>query len=184
MTREPVLCAGATTRTTSRLHPGRTSAPGIRRLAAPRANRSRRRAAAKMALLDWLYQQDAVREINPPARESMLKSPEHGVWHGQPFSDEDDLDYAAAWLFRKGFVKGHTVDEQEGPVLLYLTDTGVTCADEYASDSDAYLRARSRPQAGNFSLTVAGDSNGCFLTGVKIFTIPINPDAAGSLPRR
>ncbi len=59
---------------------------------AARADRSRRRAACRIAMLDWLLSIDAVREFNQPARDSMLDSPAHGFWHGQPFTDEDDLD--------------------------------------------------------------------------------------------
>jgi hypothetical protein len=132
---------------------------------AARDNRSLRRTAARIALLDWLHQKDAVREFNPPVREGMLESPAHGYWHGQPFtdnplSDEDDLDHAAAWLFRNGFVKGMTVGEAEGPVRLYLTDAGVTCAERFGSDVDRYVQAQQKQGGGNFSMTVAGDNYG------------------------
>ncbi len=64
-------------------------------------------------MLDWLYSRDAVREFNQPARDLVLDSSAHGFWYGQPFMD-DDLDGAAAWLFRNGYVKGITVAEAEG----------------------------------------------------------------------
>lgn len=122
-----------------------------------RADRSRRRAACRMGMLDWLYQQDAVSEFNPPARKRMLDSPAHGFWHGQPFTDEpftddNDLDYAAAWLFRNGYVKGSTVDEARGPVQLYLTDQGLTCAERYDSDVDRYAQAQQQQGQGGGSV--------------------------------
>lgn len=131
---------------------------------AARANRTRRRAACRMAMLDWLCQQDAVSELDQPAREAMLKSSEHGVWHGQPFT-EGDLDYAAAWLFRNGFVKGITTGEDAGPVRLYLTDAGLTCAERYDSNVDSYSEAQAQQAGGGFSLTVAGDNYGQMAAG-------------------
>jgi len=128
---------------------------------AARADRSRRRAACRIAMLDWLLSIDAVREFNQPARDSMLDSPAHGFWHGQPFTDEDDLDQAAAWLFGNGLVKGPTVDQAQGPVQLYLTDAGVTCAERYDSDVDRYAQAQAQQKlAGGFNLSFGGDNYG------------------------
>jgi hypothetical protein len=122
-----------------------------------RADRGRRRAACRVAMLDWLYSHDAVREFNQRARELMLSSSAHGLWYGQPFTD-DDLDGAAAWLFRNGYVKGITVDQAEGPVRLYLTDTGLTCAERYDSDVDRY--AQDQQRQGGYSVNFGGDNYG------------------------
>jgi hypothetical protein len=53
-----------------------------------------------------------------------------------------------------------TVGEAEGPVRLYLTDAGVTCAERFGSDVDRYVQAQQKQGGGNFSMTVAGDNYG------------------------
>ncbi len=126
-------------------------------------DRSRRRAACRVAMLDWLYSVDAVRELHQTSRDGMLTSAPHGFWYGQRFTN-DDLDYAAAWLFRNGYVKGIKVEEFEGPIVLHLTDAGVTCAERNDADVDRYAHAQQQ-QDGNFSLTVSGGNYGQMTAG-------------------
>jgi len=125
---------------------------------AERADRGKRRAACLTAMVDWLYSIDAVSELDQPPREQMLDSPVHGMWYGEPFT-EIDLDRAAAWLFRNGFVKGVTIAEAVGPIRLYLTDTGLTCAERYDSDVDRYAEAQQK-QASGFNVSFGGDNYG------------------------
>jgi hypothetical protein len=68
----------------------------------------------------------------------------HGPWYAGPFS-EADLDDAADWLHRNGLVGGVTVDQALGPVRLYLTDEGVRCAEDFDSDTNAYMADQRRP---------------------------------------
>lgn len=106
-------------------------------LQAARSNKQRRRSACRDAMVDWLYSHDAV---NPPGvvRDLMLDDHQRGYFFAEPFT-ADDLDAAAAWLHRQGLVGGAMVEEFEGPVRLYLTDTGVKCAEDFDSDTGGYL---------------------------------------------
>ncbi len=103
-----------------------------------RRNKQRRRSACRDAMVDWLYSGDVT---SPPGavRDRMLQDPEHSYFFAELFS-AGDLDSAAAWLYRQSLVRGTMIDQAEGPVRLYLTDSGVTCAEEFGSDTDNYLR--------------------------------------------
>jgi hypothetical protein len=125
---------------------------GVRDLAeelkAVRANKRMRKAACRDAMVDWLHSLDATSELEMPVRDAMLDDPRHGIWFGEPFT-ADDLDEAAAWLERQGLVKGISVAGARGPVRLYLTDAGVTCAEDFDSYAARYLDAQSRgPRSG------------------------------------
>jgi hypothetical protein len=89
-------------------------------------------------MVAWLYSQDAVGELTQPVRDQMLDDPRYGIWLAKPFT-ADDLDASAAWLNRHGLVKGIMIDQCEGPVRLYLTDSGVTCAERFGSDTSRYI---------------------------------------------
>jgi len=58
---------------------------------------------------------------------------------------EADLENAADWLRRNGLVGGATVDQALGPVRLYLSNEGVRCAEDFASDTNAYMADQRRP---------------------------------------
>ena len=87
-------------------------------LQATRSNTQRRRSACRDAMVDWLYSCDAV---NPPGvvRDRMLQD-RRGYFFAKPFT-ADDLDSAAAWLYRQSLVGGTMIAEAQGPVRLYLT---------------------------------------------------------------
>lgn len=126
-----------------------------------RADKRLRRAACHDAMVDWLYARDAISSLTQPARDEMLADRRWGTWLAEAFS-ADDLDAAAAWLHRQGLVKGMTVDECEGPVRLYLTDTGVACVEEFSSDTARYVAAQ-RPPAGlahSNAVTINGPASG------------------------
>ena len=98
-------------------------------------------------MVDWLYSVDAV---NPPGalRDQMLDDPQRGAWFAEPFS-QDDLGSAAGWLERNGLAKGTMkMDQREGPVRLHLTDAGVTCAEEFGSDTGRYFDKQRQPLPG------------------------------------
>lgn len=115
-------------------------------LKAARDNKQRRRTACRDAMVDWLYSRDA---LSPPGviRETMLEDPQRGYWFAEPFSD-DDLDSAAAWLCRQRLADGTLVDQAQGPIILYLTDAGVTCAEDFGSDTGACLDKQQYRAAG------------------------------------
>ena len=112
-------------------------------------------------MIDWLYAQDAISPLKQPARDQMLDDPRQGIWLAEPFSAED-LDAAAAWLHRQHLVEGITVAQCEGPVRLYLTDAGVTCAEEFGSDTARYVAAQRQaaPAAGPNTVTIHGPATG------------------------
>jgi hypothetical protein len=137
----------------------------VERLHAARASRQVRRAACRDAMVDWLYSLDAVSRQAMPARDEMLNDLGRGIWFGQPFC-EADLDEAAAWLHRNGLALGLTVDQADGPVRLYLTDRGVECAEDFASDTRSYMEKQRQPpthgptvhiQTNSAPFQVAGD---------------------------
>lgn len=105
-------------------------------LQAARSNTARRRLACRDAMVDWLYSRDAV---SPPGvdRDGMLHD-RRGYFFAEPFT-ADDLDAAAAWLYRNSLVGGAMIAEAQGPVVLYLTDSGVKCAEDFSSDTSAYF---------------------------------------------
>jgi hypothetical protein len=118
---------------------------GGRRLAeelqAQRSDKRLRKTACRDAMVDWLYARDATSLLTQPARDEMLSDPRWGTWLAEPFSAQD-LDTAAAWLNRQGLAGGLMVDECEGPVRLYLMDAGVTCAEEFGSDTTRFIAAQ------------------------------------------
>lgn len=111
-----------------------------------RGSKQRRRSACRNAMVDWLYAGDAV---SPPGivRDTMMQDLQRAYFFAGPFS-ADDLDAAAAWLQRQGLVRGTMVDQAHGPVILYLTDTGVKCAEEFGSDADRYLQRQQHRASG------------------------------------
>lgn len=112
---------------------GRALADDLR---AAHSDTQRRRSACRDAMVDWLYSCDAV---NPPGvvRDRMLQD-RRGYFFAEPFT-ANDLDTAAAWLYRQGLVGGTATGQTQGPVRLYLTDTGVKCVEDFSSDTGAYL---------------------------------------------
>ena len=112
-------------------------------------------------MVDWLYARDATSPLVQPARDRMLADPRWGTWLAEPFS-ADDLDAAAARLHRQHLVEGITVAQCEGPVRLYLTDAGVTCAEEFGSDTARYIAAQhpSADPAGSMMVTIHGPASG------------------------
>jgi len=131
-------------------------------LQATRTNTQRRRSACRNALVDWLYSSDAV---NPPGivRDRMLQD-RRGHFFAEPFT-ADDLDAAAAWLYRHSLVAGTMTGQTQGPVILYLTDAGVKSVEDFGSDTGAYLERQQNWTSGpivniatnSAPLQVAGD---------------------------
>lgn len=113
----------------------------VNSLQAARTNTRRRRSACRDAIVDWLYSRDAV---SPPgmARDWILQD-HRGYFFAELFT-ADDLDKAAAWLYRNSLVAGIMAAEAHGPVVLYLTDSGVKCAEDFSSDVGAYLESQHR----------------------------------------
>lgn len=112
-------------------------------LQATRSDTQRRRSACRDAMVDWLYSRDAVKPLGV-VRDKILQD-RRGHFFAEPFT-ANDLDSAAAWLYRQSLVSGAMIAQAQGPVRLYLTDTGVKCVEDFGSDTGAYLqRQQSRP---------------------------------------
>jgi hypothetical protein len=107
-----------------------------------RADKQLRRTACRDAMVDWLYAQDAVNSEQMAFRDVMLYDRARSIWWGQPFTSAD-LDVAAGWLDHEGLANGIITSlEAKGPEFLYLTDKGVECAEQFSSDTRAYLARR------------------------------------------
>ena len=127
-----------------------------------RANVRLRRAACRDALVDWLHRQDAVTDMPPfPVVDRMLDDGRHGMWFAAPFTVAD-LDGASAWLEQQGLIKGPKADQRSGPVRAYLTDAGISCADEFDCRTDAYLNAQRRPSHSGPTVNIHGGNSGPF----------------------
>jgi len=157
-------------------------------LQAARGNKQRRRSGCRDAIIAWLYSRDAV---SPPGlwTTEILDDPQTGAWFAHPFPLEDVLA-ASGWLYQQGLVKGNIIGippkftqrmaelapesadflariaRYDAPSPLYLTDTGEKCAEDFGSDTRAYLeRQQYRPHGPSVSigthsgpLQVAGDN--------------------------
>lgn len=126
-----------------------------------RSDNRRRRTACRDAMVDWLYARDttSAKPQEWPDRDAMLADPQRGMWFAEPFS-ADDLGAAAAWLQRKGLVDGISPEECEGPVRLYLMDEGVSCAEDFGSDTRRYLEAQRQGPGSGTSITFGGSNYG------------------------
>lgn len=134
----------------SGLHVG--AAQGVRDLTEElrdtRADKRQRKIACRDAMVAWVYSQDVTTAAESLVRNSMLDDSRYGLWWGEPFTARD-LDDAAAWLKRNGLADGPMVEQEEGPVRLYLLDEGVTCAEDFGADTRGYIDAQRRePRSG------------------------------------
>lgn len=99
-----------------------------------------RRGACRSALVAWLYEIDATETPDNAVPWDDFQATEHGSFYGDPFT-EDDVDRAAGWLQRRSLIDGTNVAERQGPVTGYLMDRGVTCAEQYGCDVNAFVHA-------------------------------------------
>lgn len=134
------------------------------KLHASRADKLQRRVACRDAMLAWLYAVDAINTANQPVRNDMLKDPRYGTWLAQPFL-QTDLAEAAGWLHGQSLVRGTMASGDPGPIRLYLSGVGVTCAERFDSDTSRYLERQVERGSGptvnigtySGSFQVAGD---------------------------
>jgi hypothetical protein len=116
-------------------------------LQAARADTRARRQACRDAMVNWLHSRDATQPEDMAVTNDMLADPRRGTWLAAPFAHED-LDRAAAWLYRHGLVDGITIDQAAGPIMLYLTDAGIRCVEGYDSYTGRYVEAKAEPGSG------------------------------------
>jgi hypothetical protein len=116
-------------------------------------NRPARRTACRSALVAWLYEVDAVELPSSAVDWIEVSDTDHGYFYGDAFTAEE-LERAAAWLHRNNFVQGPTAAEFEAPMLVYLTDRGVTCAERYECDVNAFMEAQDMQQRSGHTFNV------------------------------
>lgn len=133
---------------------GRSAADTLRRNLKDQPGR---RTACRSALVFWLYQVDALEVPTSAVDWIEMADTDHGLFYNDAFT-ELELERAAAWLHRHGLVDGPTVAEADAPVLAYLTDDGVDCAERYDSDTTKFLEARQMQQQLGATFHVTGQN--------------------------
>jgi hypothetical protein len=136
----------------------------LERLHAQRAHKGQRRAACRDAMVAWLYSVDATIPERTVLRERMHQDLAHGMWQAMPFTPID-VDEAAGWLRDQGLVDGVASWQNTGPVRLYLTSSGIACAERFDADTRRYEEAQMGRSSGptvsithnSGPLQVAGD---------------------------
>ncbi len=108
-------------------------------------DRSGRQWACRSALVSWLFDVDAVESMTSSKIWEEFFLNDRSTYYGDKFTDEE-VDRAAAWLYRNGLIDGVTVAEFDGPVRSYLTNKGVRCAERFDSDVRRYLDAMEQPR--------------------------------------
>ncbi|MFB7032204.1 MULTISPECIES: hypothetical protein [unclassified Streptomyces] len=99
-----------------------------------------RSAAARKALLVWLYiQKDE--GVNRPVVDGVLQS-SLSLFEGASLTP-DEIDRAAAYLFSKGLIDGRNSAQTAGPARAEITTEGQDCVDHYDGDISAYERRNS-----------------------------------------
>lgn len=119
----------------------------LEQLRAQRAHKSQRRMACRDAMVSWLYAADATIDERMVLRERMLEDAQHGMWLAAPFAPLDLAD-AAVWLRDQDLVDGLQVDQDPGPIRLYLTGSGIVCAERLDSDTRRYQEERMGHRSG------------------------------------
>jgi hypothetical protein len=119
----------------------------LEQLAARRADKIQLRTACRDAIVAWLYAADAVDPMRRLDRTVLLQDSRYGSWLAVPFTS-DELAEAAAWLHENHLVDGPTIDQAIGPIHLYLTGAGITCAEHFDSNTRRYLEERMGRRSG------------------------------------
>jgi hypothetical protein len=108
------------------------------------ASKPARVASCRSSVLWWLYYQNAIGPSQSLSENNFFLD-KHSVYCGQQFS-QGELLAAYGWLNRKGLVDGTDPDEARTPILIYLTDSGVSCIERYDGATDSYLDAVAQQQ--------------------------------------
>jgi hypothetical protein len=119
----------------------------LEQIRAQRAHKGQRRTACRDAMVAWLYAADATNIDRMELRELMLEDLQHGMWLSAPFAPADLAD-AAVWLREQGLVDGLEIDQDPGPIQLYLTGPGIVCAERFNSDTRRYQEERMAHRSG------------------------------------
>jgi hypothetical protein len=109
-------------------------------LTARQRDRPGRQWACRSALLSWLYDIDAVETMERSTTWENFFADSRSAYFGDQFSVQE-VDRAAAWLYRNHLIDGVTVDQAEGPIRAYARDDGVRCVERFDADVRGYLDA-------------------------------------------
>jgi CHAT domain len=107
-------------------------------LTARQRDRSERQWACRSVLLSWLYDIDAVETMERSKTWDGFFTDTRSTYFGDQFSRQE-VDRAAAWLYRHKLIDGATVDEADGPIRAYALDEGVRCVERFDADVRRYL---------------------------------------------
>ncbi len=149
---DPVLSMGGLDGVSASLPPsGKQFVAEVR---SARLGRADRQWALRGALLDWLYDQEAVGASQSRTWEA-FDLDMRSLYYGESFR-AGERDRAAAWLKRHGLIDGIEVAEAEGPVRAHVTDEGELCAERFNCDVKAYVESKEAPSMGTTTWNVTG----------------------------
>lgn len=111
------------------------------------ASKAERAWAARISLLDFAYDGDAVDARSGVGWQDMFLSGFGTYWTG-PFEIKD-LERASAFLAEKGLITGQEVAEFTGPVVVWLTPDGEACAEDWQCDVKEFLRMKESKASGD-----------------------------------
>ncbi len=109
-------------------------------LTARQRDRSGRQWACRSALLSWLYDVDAVETMERSKTWDGFFTDTRATYFGDQFSGQE-VDRAAAWLYRHKLIDGVIGAEADGPIQSYALDEGVRCVERFDADVRRYLDA-------------------------------------------
>jgi hypothetical protein len=130
-----------------------------------RSSPAARSAAARKALLVWLWHQrnDGV---NFPLVDDILETDE-ALFEGDRLTLVE-MDRAAAYLYSKALIKaGAKVEEREGPVRAEIASDGLDCVEHFDGDISAYER---RNSSGNTTFNIT-ENTGNIAANSRDFTM-------------
>lgn len=119
-----------------------------------RGNRALRNAAARGAMLRWIY--DHPKESDPVVQAAV---DQEVMFEGEPFTKED-LAAAARYLDSKKLITGTPVAQIDYLLLATVTDEGIDCIEQFGGDVADYTRRGERAGTQNivnFHAPVSGN---------------------------
>jgi hypothetical protein len=131
---------------------GHVAEDEVRRL---RADRQSRIWACRMALLLWLFDQDASVDSGKTVTLEGFFLTERSLFWGDQFT-LDDLDRANAYLLRHGFIDGVRAAQAVGVIRAMLTDDGLQCIERFGGDVRACVTAKEQALRSSISMNVSG----------------------------
>ncbi|MFD3760812.1 hypothetical protein [Streptomyces sp. NPDC058622] len=141
-----------------------------------RSSPAARSAAARKALLVWLWRQKHD-GTHFPLIDKILKS-DDSLFAGDRLT-LSEMDRAAGYLLSKNLIRGTTkVSGREGPIRAEITTEGLDCVEHYEGDISAYER---RNNGGNTTFHI-GENTGNIAANSRDFTMNATTNKDGIDP--